>query len=351
MLMRRRFAAAAACAAIGVALAASDSLAQRAPDLRKSGINQNINTVCCGWSNRGLTIGEGKVILGSLDGSFAALDMKTGKTLWKTQVGRWQDGYTIASVPVYHGDVIYTGISGGDRSTRGFLAALDAKTGKENWRFWTVLAPGEFGSESWPKPDDPDPKRANAWKVGGASVWLTPAIDPDLGLIYFLTGNPGPEAGGMGRDRPGDNLFSASIVAITLAGKYAWHFQQVHHDLWHFDCPSPVVLFDQIDDFTYGPFRTTVTTGTKVTFTNAGTQAHNATSSEGGGWDTGMPANGESASVTFNQPGTYTYVCSPHPSMIGQILVTGPAIAAGLATVVESNAPKSTGPTPPHGAH
>ena len=592
----------------------------------KSGINQNINTVCCGWSNRGVAIGDGKVFLGYLDGNFVALDMKTGKTLWKTQVGRWQDGYTIVSAPLYNNGVLYTGISGGDRSTRGFLAALDARTGQEKWRFYTVPAPGEFGSDTWPKPDDPDPKRANAWKVGGASVWQTPAIDPDLGLIYFSTGNPGPEAGGMGRDRPGDNLFSASIVAITLEGKYAWHFQQVHHDLWDFDCPSPVVLFDQvydgimrkgiaeacktgwiyildrsngkpligidekpvevdprvassptqpiprgdavmpqcpqplepwvtkcifgviydepilmspggnggvnwapmaysprtnffyvtaadrpqsrilrglgktvgpalgakyggtltavdsrtnriawqkrlpysigqgsgalatasdlvfhgepdgkaqaydartgellwqwqtgagadapaityeidgtqyvafmvggvsiqttssnsdtiwvfslkgspgdrlkpfaaptppenvvgfsgaiarsnairIDDFTYGPIRTTVTTGTKVTFTNAVTQAHNATSSEAGGWDTGMLAKGESASVTFNQPGTYTYICSPHPSMIGQIIVTGPAIASVPAAVVESSAAKSTGPTPPHGAH
>jgi alcohol dehydrogenase (cytochrome c) len=104
--------------------------------------------------------------------------------------------------------------------------ALDAKTGAEKWRFWTVPAPGEFGSNTWPKPDDRDPKRANAWKVGGAAVWQTPAIDPDLGRVYFSTGNPGPEAGGMGRDRPGDNLFSSSIVALTLDGKYAWHFSR-----------------------------------------------------------------------------------------------------------------------------
>jgi len=214
----------------------------------KSGIDQNINTVCCGWSNRGVAIGEGKVFLGYLDGNVVALDLKTGKPLWKTQIGRWQDGYTITSAPLYHNGVIYTGISGGDRSARGVLAALDATTGKEKWRFWTVPAPGEFGSDTWPKPDDPDPKRANAWKVGGASIWQTPAIDPDLGLIYFSTGNPGPEAGGVGRDRPGDNLFASSIVAVTLEGKYAWHFQQVHHDLWDFDCPSPVVLFDQTYD-------------------------------------------------------------------------------------------------------
>ena len=80
--------------------------------------------------------------------------------------------------------MIYSGISGGDRQARGFLAALDAKTGKEKWRFWTVPAPGDFGAETWPQPDDPDPVKANAWKHGGANIWQTPAIDPDLGLIY-----------------------------------------------------------------------------------------------------------------------------------------------------------------------
>ena len=84
-----------------------------------------------------------------------------------------------------------------------------------------------------------------AWKHGGANIWQTPAIDPDLGLIYFSTGQPGPQAVGVGANRPGDNLFSSSIVAVTLEGKYAWHFQQVHHDLWDFDCPSPVILFEQ----------------------------------------------------------------------------------------------------------
>ena len=112
--------------------------------------------------------------------------------------------------------MVYSGISGGDRQARGFLAALDAKTGKEKWRFWTVPAPGEFGSHTWPPPDDPNPVRANAWKQGGANIWQTPAIDPDLGLIYFSTGQPGPQAIGVGANRPGDNLFSSSIVAVTL---------------------------------------------------------------------------------------------------------------------------------------
>ena len=214
----------------------------------RSRIEQNINTVCCGWDNRGVAIGDGRVYLGMLNGSMVALDIKTGKEVWRTQLARWQDGYTITSAPLYYNGVVYTGIAGGDRGARGFVAALDAKSGKESWRFYTVPAPGEFGSDTWPKADDPDPKRAGAWKTGGANVWNTPAIDPDLGLVYFSTGNPGPEAGGMGIDRPGDNLFASSMVALKLDGTYAWHFQMVHHDLWDFDCPSAVVLFDQVYD-------------------------------------------------------------------------------------------------------
>jgi quinohemoprotein ethanol dehydrogenase len=214
----------------------------------RSGIDQNISTVCCGWDNRGVAVGEGKVFLGYLDGSFGALDLRSGAEVWKAQLARWQDGYTITSAPLYHNGMVSSGISGGDRQARGFLAALDAGTGREKWRFWAVPAPGEFGSETWPSPNDPDPARANAWKRGGAAIWQTPAIDPELGLIYFSTGQPGPQAIGVGAERPGDNLFSSSIVAVTFEGKYAWHFQQVHHDLWDFDCPSPVILFEQVYD-------------------------------------------------------------------------------------------------------
>lgn len=212
----------------------------------RSGIDQNITTVCCGWSNRGAALGEGKVFLGYLDGTFVALDAKTGKLLWQTLIGRWQDGYTITSAPLYHRGVVYTGVSGGDRAARGKVTALDAKSGKELWHFWTAAGPGEIGGDTWPSPNDPDPVRPKAYLQGGASVWQTPAVDPELGLIYFSTGNPGPTAGGVGANRPGDNLFSSSIVALHLDGTYAWHYQMVHHDLWDFDCPSPVVLFDQV---------------------------------------------------------------------------------------------------------
>ena len=210
-----------------------------------SGIDQKINTVCCGWANRGVAIGDGMVFIGQLDGYLVALDQQTGKQLWRTQIGRWQDGYTITSAPLYYNGAVYTGTAGGDRTARGKVMALDAKTGKVLWTFWTVPGPGEKGSETWPSPNDPDPTRAKAYLQGGGAVWQTPAIDPELGLLYFSTGNPGPDAGGIGINRPGDNLFTASIVAVHLDGTYAWHFQAVHHDLWDFDLPSPVVLFDQ----------------------------------------------------------------------------------------------------------
>src|SRR6266851_7233408 len=150
----------------------------------RSGIDQNITTVCCGWDNRGVAVADGKVFLGLLDGSLVALDAKTGDLIWQTQVGKWQDGYTITSAPLYYNGVIYSGISGGDREARGKLTALDARSGKELWHWWTVPAPGEFGGDTWPSPDDPDPIRANAYLHGGANVWNTPAVDPELGLIY-----------------------------------------------------------------------------------------------------------------------------------------------------------------------
>src|ERR1051325_11757798 len=121
---------------------------------------------------------------------------------------------------------------------------MDAKDGHEVWRFYTIAGPGEIGGDSWPSPNDPDPEKASAYTHGGASVWQAPAIDPDLGMLYFSTGNAGPDDNGS--TRPGDNLFSASIVALDYkTGQYKWHFQEVHHDIWDYDAPSPVVLFDQ----------------------------------------------------------------------------------------------------------
>ncbi|GAB1264809.1 outer membrane protein assembly factor BamB family protein [Aurantivibrio infirmus] len=202
----------------------------------KSGLDSAINTVCCGWSSRGVGLSEDKIFLGQLDGKLVALDKKTGDVVWSIQAENWQEGYTITSAALYYDGMVITGFSGAEFATRGRVKAYDADDGKLLWTFYTVPGPGEFGHDTWPQDSD-------AYKHGGGTVWQTPAVDPDLGLIYFSTGNPGPDL--LGAVRPGDNLFTSSIVALDVkTGKYRWHFQQVHHDLWDFDSPSPVVLFD-----------------------------------------------------------------------------------------------------------
>ncbi|MEO7549946.1 MAG: PQQ-binding-like beta-propeller repeat protein [Croceibacterium sp.] len=189
-----------------------------------------------GHSSRGVAIGDGKVFIGTLDCRLIALDQKTGKELWSVQTEAWRDGLGITSAPLYYDNMVITGFNGGEQGVRGRVKAFDAKSGKLVWTFYTVPAPGEKGHETWPA-------KSNAWKSGGGAVWQTPAVDPDLGLLYFSTGNPGPDQNGS--VRTGDNLFTVSIVAVDAhTGKYRWHFQQVHHDLWDYDSSNPVILFE-----------------------------------------------------------------------------------------------------------
>ncbi len=192
--------------------------------------------VCCGWDNRGVAIGDGKVFVGQLDAKLVALDQATGEIAWEAQGMRWEDGYSITSAPLYYDGLVITGYSGAEKGVRGLVQAFDAATGEEVWTFWTIPGPGEFGHDTWPQDND-------VWRYGGGTVWQTPALDPELGLIYFSTGNPGPDMNG--KIRPGDNLFSTSMVAVDVhTGEYRWHFQQVHHDLWDYDAPNPVIIFD-----------------------------------------------------------------------------------------------------------
>jgi quinohemoprotein ethanol dehydrogenase len=203
-----------------------------------SGINQQISTVCCGWVNRGLAMGEGQIYLGQLDANVVALDMKTGKVAWKTPIEKWENGYGVTSAPLYYEGIIYSGITGGEFGVRGRLTALDAKTGEIKWRWFTLPGPGDVGADTWPPGTD------HAMR-GGAAIWNTPALDPELGLVYFAVGNCGPDYDGSMRE--GDNLFCTSIVALKAkTGEYVWHFQQVHHDIWDYDAASPVVLFDTV---------------------------------------------------------------------------------------------------------
>jgi quinohemoprotein ethanol dehydrogenase len=192
--------------------------------------------VCCGWVNRGVALGDGRIFAGLLDARVVALDQRTGKTLWSVQAEDPLVGYSIVSAPLYYDGLVITGFGGGELGTRGRVKAFDARTGKLVWTFYTIPGPGEPGHDTWPKDND-------AWKYGGAPIWQTPAVDPDLGLVYFSTGNAAPDFNGS--TRAGDNLYSASIVALDVrTGRYRWHFQQVHHDIWDYDSPNPVILFD-----------------------------------------------------------------------------------------------------------
>lgn len=192
---------------------------------------------CCGWAARGVGLGDGKVFVGQLDNWVVALDQKTGKVVWRTQSQTLADGgFSITMAPLYYDGMVIIGHSGGELGIRGRVKAFDARTGKELWRWYTIPAPGEFGSETWPKNGD-------IWKTGGGAVWSTPAVDPELGLLYLPVANPAPDLNGHVRE--GDNLFTSSIVALEVkTGKYRWHFQHTHHDIWDYGGANPVILFD-----------------------------------------------------------------------------------------------------------
>lgn len=189
--------------------------------------------ICCGQTNRGVAVGGGKVFVGQLDANLVALDANTGAIVWKTEVDKWQDSWTETMAPQYVDGKVLIGASGGEFEIRGHISAYDANTGKMLWRFYTVPRPGEFGNDTW---------AGDSWKGGGATVWTTPAVDPDLKMVYFGTGNAGPDLDGSVRG--GNNLFTSSVVALDLnTGKYKWHFQEVHHDVWDYDGPQPTHLF------------------------------------------------------------------------------------------------------------
>ncbi len=182
--------------------------------------------------NRGLGMGAGNVYEGILDGSVVALNQQTGAVVWRNQISDSSKGYSFTAAPVYYNGMVIIGVSGGDAGARGYAIALNAATGQEIWRWYVTPAPGEPGSETWPK--------NNEWKHGGA-LWIYPSIDAGLGLVYIVTGNPVPwNTRGAGAD-----LYTDSIVALNVnTGKLAWYFQTVHHDVWDYDVTNPPILFD-----------------------------------------------------------------------------------------------------------
>jgi alcohol dehydrogenase (cytochrome c) len=192
--------------------------------------------ICCGWDNRGVAIGDGMVFVSQLNGAQVALDQETGKVKWSTPVVKPKSGFSITSAPLYYDGKLYVGGSGGEYGIRGRLTALDATTGEILWKSYTIPGPGEPGHDSWPANND-------AWKHGGAGIWNTPTVDPKTNTLFFSTSNAAPDWNGS--ERAGDNKWAASILAVDAeTGKIKWGYQQVHHDLWDYDSPSPTVLMD-----------------------------------------------------------------------------------------------------------
>jgi PQQ-dependent dehydrogenase (methanol/ethanol family) len=196
---------------------------------------------CCGPEARGVAVAYGKVFLAQLDASVVALDARTGALVWKTDPVATLPAdptfYSFTLAPQVYDGMVIVGSSGAEYPTRGFVQAYDAATGRLIWRFRTTAAPDQPGGDSW---------SGDSWKYGGGSVWNTPAVDPQNGLVIFATGNPNPD--NWGENRKGDNAYTDSIVAIhARTGKLAWWHQVVPHDVWDYDQASPVVLFDADD--------------------------------------------------------------------------------------------------------
>jgi quinohemoprotein ethanol dehydrogenase len=182
-------------------------------------------------ANKGVVVADGKVFYGRRDNRLIALDQQTGALVWETVLTDQKAAYTSAA-PVFYDGRIFIGTAGGDIGARGQIGAYDVKTGKQIWLFHTVPGPGERFGNTW---------EGDSYKYGGAGVWNHVAVDPDLGMIYMGTGNAGPDT--YGPVRGGDNLFTASVLAVDLkTGGYKWHFQEVRHDIWDYDAASPPVL-------------------------------------------------------------------------------------------------------------
>jgi alcohol dehydrogenase (cytochrome c) len=184
-------------------------------------------------TNRGVALYADKVYMATSDAKVVALDARTGNVVWDKAVEDYNGGYYMTMAPLAARGKIMVGVSGGERGIRGFVAALDAETGNEVWKTYTIPAPGEPGSDTWP---------GESWRTGGAPVWVTGSFDPMLGLTYWGTGNPGPWTGDQ---RPGDNLYTNSVVALNVdTGKLVAHHQYHWNDSWDWDEVSAPLLID-----------------------------------------------------------------------------------------------------------
>ena len=219
---------------------------------------------CCGPNNRGVAVSKGLVIEGTMDARLIALDAKTGEVKWDVEVADPTAGYSITHAPLIVGSNALVGVSGGEYGIRGHVTAYDVLTGKQSWRWYSIAAPkgdptfdakapnGWWGTWAT-KAEDSDlhrdiarekadsAKYADAWKMGGGGVWMTPAYDKTLNSVFLAVGNPSPDLDGS--VRPGDNLFTDAIVALdATTGKTKWYYQTIPHDVWDLDAVSPPVV-------------------------------------------------------------------------------------------------------------
>ena len=190
--------------------------------------------ICCGRNNRGVAILGETLFMSTLDAHLVAIDARTGNVLWDVEVADYEAGYSKTAAPLIVKDKVVTGIAGGEFGIRGFIDAYDPVTGELEWRTYAIPGPGEPGNDSW---------SGDSWKTGGAATWITGSYDPELNLIYWGTGNPGPDWNG--DVRLGDNLYSDSALALNGdTGEIAWHFQFTPHDVHDYDSIQVPILAD-----------------------------------------------------------------------------------------------------------
>jgi PQQ-dependent dehydrogenase (methanol/ethanol family) len=217
-----------------------------------------VTTFCCGPNNRGVAVSGDRLFMGTLDAKLVALDAKTGQVIWQSQIADPELGYSETMAPAVVENKVLIGTNGGEYGVRGFVKAFDAETGRLIWTFHTIP---ETGSEGvWAVNDatgrnmlrDIAAEKATFAKSGapfqtlGGGVWMTPAVDRASRSVIFMVGNPSPDL--YGAERPGDNLYTDSMVAVDLdTGKYKWHFQYIAHDVWDLDAVSPAILIDVKD--------------------------------------------------------------------------------------------------------
>lgn len=195
---------------------------------------KGIGGTVAGGANRGVAVAGDRVFMVTDHAHLIALHRATGELLWDTEMADWQQNYYASAAPLVAGNLVLSGIAGGDEGVRGFLAAFDPASGKEVWRFWTVPKPGEPGSETW---------KGKSIAHPGGTTWMTGTYDPESGTVYWPTGNAGPDFNG--DERMGDNLYTASDIALDAkTGKLKWYFQYTPHDVWDWDAVQTPVLVD-----------------------------------------------------------------------------------------------------------